>query len=200
MNASTPGPQDDDALPPCDRGGAVWVFGYGSLIWKVDFPVRERAVARLHGWARRFWQGSHDHRGTPAAPGRVLTLVPAPGAVCTGMAYRVLPEVFVHLDRREKNGYHRVIATLHLADGRTPRGVAYVAGPGNPAWLGDAPMPAIAGHIERAAGPSGGNVEYLLRLAAALRALGEDDPHVTELDRLLRARATPSADTSGRVR
>ena len=187
MNASTVCPRNDDALPPRDRGGAVWVFGYGSLIWKVDFPVRERAVARLHGWARRFWQGSHDHRGTPAAPGRVLTLVPAPGAVCTGMAYRVLPEVFVHLDRREQNGYRRVTTTLHLADGRAPHGVVYIAEAGNPAWLGDAPTPVIAGHIARAAGPSGGNAEYVLRLAAALRALGEDDPHVAELEALLRA-------------
>ena len=72
---------------------------------------------------------------TPAAPGRVLTLVPAPGAVCTGMAYRVLPEVFVHLDHREKNGYRRVTANLHLADGRAPHGVVYIAEPATrPGW------------------------------------------------------------------
>lgn len=84
-----------------------WVFGYGSLIYKVDFPFQEREVATLRGWERRFWQGSHDHRGTPEAPGRVVTLVRAADALCRGVAYLVDHEVFDHLDHREKNGYER---------------------------------------------------------------------------------------------
>ncbi len=76
-----------------DGHDEVWLFGYGSLIWKADFPFLERRPAHIHGWARRFWQGSHDHRGTPEAPGRVATLVREPGAVCHGMAYRIAPEV-----------------------------------------------------------------------------------------------------------
>lgn len=173
------------------RSGAAdstdWVFGYGSLIWKADFPFLERRRARIHGWARRFWQGSHDHRGTPQAPGRVVTLVGAAGADCVGMAYRVAHEVFVHLDQREKNGYARLRVRLAFDDATTADGTVYLAQEGNEAFLGPAPEADIARHIARAHGPSGSNREYLLQLADALRSLGADDPHVFEVERQLLA-------------
>jgi hypothetical protein len=90
-----------------DGHHSVWLFGYGSLIFKADFPYIERRPASIAGWTRRFWQGSHDHRGTEAAPGRVATLVEQAGAHTAGMAYLITPEVFAHLDHREKNGYLR---------------------------------------------------------------------------------------------
>ena len=85
----------------------VWVFGYGSLIWRPDLPFKEQRVASINGWVRRFWQGSHDHRGLPHAPGRVVTLIPCATGTCGGMAYliesTVAKEIFVKLDYREKN-------------------------------------------------------------------------------------------------
>ena len=71
----------------------VWLFGYGSLIYKADFPFINRQPAFITGWARRFWQGSHDHRGTPEQPGRVVTLIECAGHRCDGMAYQI-PRMF----------------------------------------------------------------------------------------------------------
>ena len=163
-----------------------WVFGYGSLIYKVDFPYRAREVATLRGWARRFWQGSHDHRGTPDAPGRVVTLVRAPDALCRGVAYRVDTHVFAHLDHREKNGYERHRTRLYL-DHReeTVSGTFYVAPEGNPAFLGGGDVDSLARHIAASHGPSGSNADYLLDLAQALRELGEYDEHVMSLEQAL---------------
>ncbi len=168
------------------RDGSSWVFGYGSLIYKVDFPYIEREVASITGWERRFWQGSHDHRGTPEQPGRVVTLIPSPRAHCKGVAYRVAPEVFEHLDHREKNGYQRIATHVNLSFRQeTVSGVFYIATPDNHAFLGDAPLEEIARHIARSHGPSGSNRDYALQLADALRELDDPDEHVMALAALL---------------
>lgn len=159
----------------------LWLFGYGSLIWKAEFAFHERRPAHIEGWARRFWQGSHDHRGTPEAPGRVVTLVESPGAICQGMAYRIDSETLGPLDVREKNGYLREQAVLHFAEGDNTEGLIYLATADNAAFLGDAPLDDMARQIAAAQGPSGANRDYLLNLAAALECLGAEDQHVFEL-------------------
>jgi cation transport regulator ChaC len=168
-----------------DGHSQVWLFGYGSLIYKADFPYVERRRASIRGWTRRFWQGSHDHRGTPKAPGRVVTLIAEPDATCVGVAYLVSPETFASLDVREKNGYLRLATELTLDDGRHANGLVYIATPANAAFLGAASEREIALHISRSHGPSGANRDYLLHLADALRQLGADDPHVFSIEREL---------------
>ena len=157
-----------------------WVFGYGSLIWRVDFEFHDRRTAAVTGWARRFWQGSHDHRGTPDAPGRVVTLVPEPARRLIGVAYAIDDATFEHLDYREKNGYERVPVTMQTEDGPV-EGVTYIATAGNEAFLGPAPLDQIARHIVAAHGPSGANADYLFGLADALIELGDADEHVLSL-------------------
>lgn len=163
----------------------IWLFGYGSLIYKADFGYLERRPAFIRHWARRFWQGSHDHRGTPAAPGRVVTLIPEPDAVCAGMAYLITTDTLEHLDLREKNGYLRFVAELNLDDGRRIEGLVYIATAENAAYLGPAPEHEIAQHIATSSGPSGPNRDYLIHLAAALREMDAHDPHVFEIERHL---------------
>ncbi|MCM0613745.1 gamma-glutamylcyclotransferase [Marinobacter sediminum] len=166
---------------------SIWLFGYGSLIYKVDFPFLEKRPATIHGWQRRFWQGSHDHRGTPEAPGRVVTLIENPDARCKGMAYRVSPKVFEHLDVREKNGYLRFTTKMTFDDGSHAEGLVYIATEDNEAFLGHAPEADIARQIAGANGPSGPNSEYLLRLAESLRTLGDACPHTFAIETHLRS-------------
>jgi len=167
------------------RRDSVWLFGYGSLIYKTGFNWLERRPAHVRGWARRFWQGSPDHRGTPERPGRVATLVPEAGTRCLGMAYRVSPRTFRQLDERER-GYLRLTLPLHLDDGRREQALVYIATADNRAWLGDGPEAELARDIAVCAGASGPNSEYLLKLADALLALGAEDAHVFGLERRVR--------------
>jgi glutathione-specific gamma-glutamylcyclotransferase len=166
----------------------VHVFGYGSLIWRPGFTFRSRVRAHVEGWARRFWQGSTDHRGVPGAPGRVVTLVPMPGARCEGMLYELCgdaEQVLAALDVREQGGYVRAQVEAHTVDGAVAAWT-WIAGPENPEWVGEHAIEALALHIAGSHGPSGSNAEYVLRLAEALREHGIDDEHVLALAQRLR--------------
>ena len=171
---------------------ATWLFGYGSLIWKPELPIVEAQPARVDGYVRRFWQGSEDHRGTPEAPGRVVTLVPNPQGHCHGVAYLVsnvdIEQTFAELDHREKNGYTRLSLSLKLGSEtvsehqKTVPGITYIANENNEAYRGPAPIKQIAEDIFHSIGPSGTNIEYLLELAEALRARTINDPHIFALE------------------
>jgi len=183
----------------------LWIFGYGSLVWRPAFAHAERVPAAVRGWARRFWQGSTDHRGVPGAPGRVVTLVRETRAICWGMAYRVGPddaeEVLADLDHREKGGYARERVQVELRrPGDAPHRVhalMYLATHENPNYLGPAEIEAIARQVVDAAGPSGPNREYVLRLAEALDELRADDRHVFEVAARVRALLAGGAGDGG---
>jgi cation transport regulator ChaC len=173
------------------HGRGRWIFGYGSLVWRPAFPRAERRAACVRGWARRFWQGSPDHRGVRDAPGRVLTLVPRPEALCWGVAYRVedaaWDEVLAILDERESGGFERrsLEMSFDSSGGARLPALTYVAGEGNANFLGRAPLPAIAAQIRAARGRSGSNLDYALQMAAALRAMRVRDAHVFAVAELL---------------
>lgn len=162
----------------------MWIFAYGSLIWRPSFPFVERRRAFVRGWIRRFWQGSPDHRGVPHAPGRVATLVRAEAETCGGCAYRIEPasaeRVLAELDARERAGFERhQLPLLDAPDGAPfATGLVYVASPDNPHFLGELDEREIAAWVRRSAGPSGSNEEYVVRLHRALGELAIEDVHV----------------------
>jgi len=170
----------------------IWVFGYGSLVWRPDFDFVEKRPATIFGWVRRFWQGSTDHRGVPGAPGRVATLEAAVDGTCWGMAYRVAAEnvkpIMAALDYREKGGYSLQTVTLnfHTEEPASVEGLVYIGTRYNPNYLGPETAERIAVQVVASTGPSGPNDEYVLRLAEALRVLGADDPHVFEIEKFVR--------------
>ena len=179
------------------RTDPCWLFGYGSLIFRPAIPFVERRRARAPGWSRRFWQWSTDHRGEPWRPGRVVTLAPAPGDGCWGIAYRLAEAdadvILADLDVRERGGYVRLEIELELhapagqgadtsaASPCVVAGLTYQGWPGNRNYAGPAPLAEIAGQVMRGTGPSGANADYVRDLDTALRVLGMEDTHVAAL-------------------
>jgi len=168
----------------------LWIFAYGSLLWRPGFAFEERRAAVVRGFERRLDQGSPDHRGTPDRLGRVATLMRAPQGVCGGAAYRIAardaPEVLQMLDVREQGGYDRLEIAAEIGGGAAVAAITWVASPDNRYHLGEAPLDVMVAQIRAAVGPSGKNLDYALALDDALRALGVADPHVAAVAAALR--------------
>lgn len=170
----------------------MWVFGYGSLVWNPEFPVAERIVARLDGYARSFCMSSIHHRGTPDMPGLVLALDERDGATCTGLALRVSPghedRTLAMLRERElvSSAYLERRRPLELADGRQIEAVAYVIDQTHEQYMQDLDLEAQARVIAAATGGRGPNDEYLHNTTAHLTQLGIADPDLDWLSTRVR--------------
>ncbi|WP_227284259.1 MULTISPECIES: gamma-glutamylcyclotransferase [Paracoccaceae] len=155
----------------------LWVFGYGSLLWRPGFDVAERRLARLDGWHRSFCMSSVHYRGTETDPGLVLALDAADGASCDGVALRVASgqedAVLAYLREREliSAAYleARLPVTFHCEGG--VEALTYVIDRDHWQYAGALDLEEQARIIARAHGNQGANADYLYNTAAHLREL-----------------------------
>lgn len=154
----------------------LWVFAYGSLMWRPGFTFAEVRPATLMGYRRCFCITSVHHRGTSQRPGLVLGL--DRGGVCHGLAYRIPDvqrvETVAYLRAREQiNGvYREVRLPLELDGDMTVDGLAYIAERAHPSFTGRLPLTVQARFIRAAVGSSGTNLDYLANTLARLALLG----------------------------
>ena len=164
---------------------SIWLFGYGSILWRPNFDYVTACQATLPGFKRRFWQASSDHRGTILHPGAVVTLRPSPGDWVTGIAYRIeaprQANSLAALDHREQNGYARFDVTVNTREYQQLSCLTYIVTSGNPWDLGEPSLNDLAQQIYSAAGPSGSNLQYFEQLWHASHVLDASDSHLEAL-------------------
>lgn len=173
---------------------ALWVFGYGSLLWNPGFEPAAVKTAVLHDYTRSFCMLSIHHRGTDDDPGLVLALDATKGAQCTGVAFQVKPaeeaSVLAALREREliSSAYVEKTVELHGDDGPMTA-LAYVIDPDHVQYC-QFDLETQAQMIARAVGGRGPNTEYLYNTAAHLTKMNiRDDDMAWLVDRVRAIRA-----------
>ena len=172
-------------------GGDLWVFGYGSLMWKPERDMRDCRPALLNGWHRRFCLWQWRYRGSRQSPGLVLAL--DRGGACRGLAWRIpAPDVRKKawsLWKREMlgNGYRARWVTLTTVDGPM-RALVFTANTESERYAGRLTDEMAADHIARACGEEGASAEYLLETVLKCEQLGIHDRFLWRLQELVAER------------
>jgi glutathione-specific gamma-glutamylcyclotransferase len=165
----------------------LWVFGYGSLMWRPGFPYEAQAPGLLKGAHRALCIYSVYYRGTPEQPGLVLGL--ARGGACRGVAFRVTPgaedETIAYLREREQITavYVETFRNVRLLDGsgRTVKALTYLADPDHEQYAGGLSFEEQLRIVRACKGEAGANAEYVLN---TLRHLEEEGVHDAFLAKL----------------
>jgi cation transport protein ChaC len=156
----------------------LWVFAYGSLMWRPDFPFVERVEARLVGAHRALCVYSFVHRGTPERPGLVLGL--DQGGTCRGVAYRVpaaeRASTIGSLRAREQvtSVYRECIRPVWLKREPEQRvsALCYMVDRGHAQYAGRLSLEQQLHHVRQGHGQSGANRDYVIATVGALEQLG----------------------------
>jgi len=175
----------------------LWVFGYGSLIWKPGFDYVDSALAWVHGYHRSLCIFSHVHRGTPERPGLVLGL--DRGGSCQGVAFRVSAQdraaTIAYLRERElvTSVYLEKTVRLRFADGGGVSALAYVVDRRHHQYAGRLPLDDMTRLVADGVGMNGDNPAYVRNTYEHLLRL---DIHDAELAAVVRRLDTVSCRVS----
>lgn len=170
----------------------IWVFAYGSLMWRPGFEVVEKTLADVDGYHRALCIESHRHRGTPEKPGLVLGL--DEGGSCRGVAYRVaaprVAETLDYLRERElvTHVYVEKMLPVTLGDGRVVPAVAYVVDRAHRQYVGLLSPEETLERIVGREGFAGPNPDYVINTARELERMGVVDPILSWLAAALTVR------------
>jgi glutathione-specific gamma-glutamylcyclotransferase len=181
----------DDVLKEHSADDGLWLFAYGSLMWKPDIEVAERRVATVRGWHRRFCLWQWRFRGTRDCPGVMLAL--DRGGSCVGIVYKVtgpdLPSKIMPVWRREMrgNGYLARWVSAITAEGPV-RAMTFVVNRASERYAGRLSDQEIAACIAIACGQIGPSAEYLLNTVARCEELGVHDPYLWRMQALVAER------------
>jgi len=173
------------SLARWDGCSPLWVFGYGSLIWKPEFEFEAREPARIHGYHRRLCLRSVLYRGTHDSPGIVAGL--DRGGSCLGMAYRIaaadVSPVFRELWEREMflGSYRPTWMQARLRSGGCANALAFVVRRDAFNYCGGLSEDDVVEILLSARGVRGTSLDYLQRTVAALHEAGLRDPHLERL-------------------
>jgi cation transport protein ChaC len=169
----------------------IWVFGYGSLMWRPGFEFLEQVPARLIGEHRALCVYSFDHRGTPEKPGLVLGL--DRGGACRGIAFRVAAakrnDVVGYLRGREQTThvYREVMRSVWLENDARERvaALAYVVDRGHVQYAGRLSLQEQLRYVRQGHGRSGNNRDYVLETVRSIEAQGFRDSQLHQLALML---------------
>lgn len=165
----------------------LWIFGYGSLMWRPGFDYEEKHLATVRGYHRSLCVYSHVHRGTPDAPGLVLGL--DRGGSCKGIAFRVAAKnaeaTIAYLRAREQVTmvYREIHLRAALADGRVVTALAYAVDRSHDQYAGVLTMPELERFVGQGVGISGANPDYVRATHDHMADLGIIDPTLAALTR-----------------
>jgi cation transport protein ChaC len=171
--------------------GELWVFGYGSLMWRPGFEFIEQVPARLIGEHRALCVYSFDHRGTPEKPGLVLGL--DRGGACRGIAFRVAAELrhdtVEYLRGREQTThvYREVMRSVWLQNDARQRvsALAYVVDRGHLQYAGRLSLAEQLRYVQQGHGRSGNNRDYVMSTVKSIEAQGFRDTPLHQLALML---------------
>jgi cation transport protein ChaC len=169
----------------------LWVFGYGSLMWRPGFKFVEQVPARLIGEHRALCVYSFDHRGTPEKPGLVLGL--DRGGACRGVAFRVAAgrhdDTIGYLRGREQTThvYREVMRSVWLDNDARQRvsALTYVVDRGHVQYAGRLSLAEQLRYVGQGHGRSGNNRDYVLSTVKSIEAQGFRDPQLHQLAAML---------------